>query len=359
MMMILVLLLAVAFAKENNNLHTLPTVDQAWRQWNVLYASHSLLKQPSYTNSTFAENRFEIFSKHYALVKMHNSKFDESYTMELNQFAAMHNSEFRKYYNGYNQEMKKTLPANPNVRPAYDGVSDLPDSVDWRTKNMVTKVKNQQQCGSCWTFSAVVALEAAMAKVTGNLVSLSEQDLVDCVKNQKLPGSSDTCCDGCNGGLMDYAFQYLMDNQNGEDETELAYPYTGADGRCKYSANKAYTDAAITGFTDVTAGDEDSLKEALANVGPVSVAVDANSSWQMYSSGVLKPLFCPGSRLDHGVAAVGYGTDGGKDYWIIKNSWGETWGEEGYVRLNRGANTCGVANAASYVTAKKKLELEN
>jgi len=351
-MMILVLLLAVAFAKPNNNLHKSP-VKQAYRQWHKLYENHSVLKQQSYTNGTFAENREEIFSQHWATVRMHNAKFDESYTMELNQFATMHNSEFRELYNGYNHELKKTLDPNPNVRPAYDGSSALPDSIDWRTENMVTPVKNQQSCGSCWTFSAVVALEGAMAKATGNLVSLSEQDLVDCVKNQKLPGSSDTCCDGCQGGLMDYAFQYLMDKQSGEDETEVAYPYTGADGSCKFTARKAYTDASVTGYTDVAQGDEDSLKEALANVGPVSVAVDANNAWQMYHSGVLKPLFCPGKQLDHGVAAVGYGTDGGSDYWIIKNSWGASWGEDGYVRLNRGSNTCGVSNAASYVEAKK------
>lgn len=349
--LLLVVLLVVAFAKENNNLHKIP-VKQAYRAWHGLYGSESHLRSHSYTNGSFSEQRQEIFYQHYAMVKMHNAKFAESsgYTLELNQFATMDNSEFKAFYNGYNQDLAKV---QTNIQPKFVGnPEDLPDSVDWRDHKMVTPVKNQGSCGSCWTFSAVVALEGAMAKATGKLVSLSEQDLVDCVKNQKLPGSADTCCDGCNGGLMDYAFQYLMDKQEGEDETEIAYPYTGADGTCKYSANKAYTDASVTGFTDVAAGDEDGLKSAVATVGPVSVAVDANTAWQMYGGGVLKPRYCPGSQLDHGVAAVGYGTDAGKDYWIIKNSWGATWGEDGYVRLNRGKNTCGVANAASYVEAK-------
>merc|ERR1711953_349161 len=161
---------------------------------------------------------------------MHNSKFNQSYTLELNKFATLHNDEFRKFYNGYNHDLKKTLPANPNVRPAFEGkLTDLPDSVDWREHGLVTDVKNQGTCGSCWTFSTVVSLEGAMAKATGNLVSLSEQDLVDCCKNVKIPSSSETCCDGCQGGLMDYAFQYLEDSQKGEDETEIAYPYTGKD----------------------------------------------------------------------------------------------------------------------------------
>jgi len=350
-MMLLLVLLALAFAKENNNLHNIP-LEQAYKKWHVLYGSHAHLKTVEYLNHTNNDHRFEIFAHHYAMVQMHNSKFNQSYTLELNQFATMGNDEFKKYFGGYNSDLKKTIPANPNVRPAYDGSTPLADSVDWRTQGLVTDVKNQGSCGSCWTFSAVVSMEGQMAKATGNLVSLSEQDLVDCVKNEKLPGDSQTCCDGCDGGLMDYAFQYLMDKQNGDEETELVYPYTGKDGTCNFAQNKAYTDASVTGYTDVPQGDEDSLKEAVANVGPISVAVDANSAWQLYSGGVLKPLFCPASRLDHGVAVVGYGTDS-SDYWIIKNSWGTTWGEDGYVRLHRGSNTCGVANAASYPTVKK------
>jgi len=349
--MYLFVLLALAFAG-NNNLHNVP-LDQAYRQWHVLYGSHSHLKTAQFTNGTFSDKRFEIFAKHYALVKMHNSRFNESYTLELNKFATMDNEEFKSFYNGYNNELKKTLPKNPNVRPAYDGSVKIADSVDWRDHDLVTDVKNQGGCGSCWTFSAVVSLEGQMAKATGNLVSLSEQDLVDCVKKQKIAGSTDTCCDGCQGGLMDYAFQYLMDKQDGEEEMEIVYPYTGADGRCNWKSSKAYTDAKVTGFTDVTQGDESSLQEAVSSVGPISVAVNANNGWQLYHSGVLTPIWCPGSKLDHGVAVVGYGTDSGKDYWIIKNSWGKTWGESGYMRLNRGANTCGVANAASHPTIAK------
>jgi len=349
-MLTLVLLVVASLA--NNNLHKLPNVDMAWEKWNVIYKDHELLSHPVYTSGMNADRRYNVFAEHYAVVKMHNSLANQTFTMELNHFATISNEEFASIYNGYDHDLKKTLPPNTEVRSEHDG-SDLPDSVDWRDQNRVTAVKNQESCGSCWAFSTVVSLEGQFAAVTGNLVSLSEQDIVDCVKKQKIPGSSDTCCDGCQGGLMDYAFQYMLDSQGGEDETELVYGYTGRDGRCNFANKKAYSDAKITKYTDVQKG-TDNLAEAVANVGPISVAVNANTFWQLYSSGVLDPLACPGSKLDHGVAAVGYGTDSGKDYWIIKNSWGKTWGEKGYVRLLKGKNTCGVQNGPpSYPTATK------
>merc|ERR1719436_1571444 len=288
-------------------------------------------------------DRKEIFAYNYAFVRMHNSR-NQSFTLALNEFAAMTEEEFTQR-NGFRQGERSWR----SIGESHVVIGDAPSSIDWRPK-LVNPIKNQGQCGSCWAFSTIVSLEGQYAKLTNDLTSFSEQDLVDCVKNQKIPGQSDTCCNGCQGGLMDYAFQYMIDSQSGSDDTESSYKYTARNGRCKFEKSKAFKDAKVTKYTDITKGSESELMDATATVGPISVAVNANNAWQLYSGGVLKPLFCPGSKLDHGVAVVGYGKEGAKEYWIIKNSWGKTWGEKGYVRLHRGSNTCGVANSACYPT---------
>merc|ERR1712032_1266029 len=199
----------------------------------------------------------------------------------------------------------------------------------------VTPVKDQGQCGSCWAFSSTGGTEGQWEIASGSLQSLSEQQLVDCSKQNS----------GCNGGLMDYAFAFY---EKTSIASESSYPYTARDGSCKSSYTTAIPKGGVTGYKDISS--ESKLLDAVTNTGPVSVAIEADQfSFQMYSSGVLTGS-C-GTSLDHGVLAVGFGTSGGTDYWKVKNSWGASWGMNGYVLIQRGVNKCGIADGPpSYPT---------
>ncbi|XP_003742440.1 cathepsin L1 [Galendromus occidentalis] len=258
------------------------------------------------------------------------------FTLGVNEFADMTNTEFSNMLLGLGGRNK--IAGDSVFESSH--VQDLPAEVDWTQKGYVTEVKNQGQCGSCWAFSTTGSLEGQVFKKTGKLVSLSEQNLVDCSTSE---GNQ-----GCNGGLMDQAFTYIK--KNGGIDTEAAYPYTGSDGTCRFLENKV--GATVSGFVDVKSGDENALKEAVATVGPISVAIDASSIFfQFYRGGVYNPWFCSSTELDHGVLVVGYGTEGGKDYWLVKNSWGSSWGLKGYIKMVRNKkNRCGIATQASYPT---------
>jgi cathepsin L len=251
----------------------------------------------------------------------------------MNKYGDLSSAEFNTLFKGLK-------PTTPVIGEEIEiDTSALPSSVDWRTKGVVTGIKNQGQCGSCWSFSTTGSLEGAHALHTGSLVGLSEQNLVDCSQAQ---GN-----DGCDGGLMDDAFQYIIQN-NGID-TEASYPYTAQDGTCHYSASNC--GSTLQSYSDVTpSGSEASLQTASANIGPVSVAIDAShNSFQFYSSGVYYEPDCSSTALDHGVLAVGYGSSSGSDYWIVKNSWGTDWGMNGYIWMSRNRNNnCGIATMASY-----------
>jgi len=253
--------------------------------------------------------------------------------MAVNEFADMTFTEFHSKMTGYNHIDNSVMRSKNGP---HKNLKSVAASVDWRAKGAVTPVKNQQQCGSCWAFSTTGSVEGAHAIKTGSLVSLSEQQLVDCSAAQ---GNQ-----GCNGGLMDQGFQYIISNKG--ITTEAAYPYTAQDGQCNTNTTTAAT---VSSFVDVAANSEAALLQAV-NLGPVSVAIEADQQcFQFYSSGILSDPSC-GTQLDHGVLAVGYGTDAttGQDFWIVKNSWGASWGESGYIRLIRGQNECGIAAAASY-----------
>ena len=216
----------------------------------------------------------------------------------------------------------------------------IPESIDWRSKNAVTHVKNQGQCGNCWAFSSTGSIEGAWAIKNHNLYNLSEQMLTDCSRNY---GNN-----GCRGGLMDNAFKYVIDN--GGLCTEKEYPYIGNDSICLQ--NQCNNVVKIKSYTDVKPNDESILKRAVA-IGPVSVAIQANvSSFRFYKSGVYQDPEC-GDQLDHGVLVVGYGTDQDLDYWIVKNSWSPEWGDNGYIKIlrndaNSDSGMCGIASQPSF-----------
>jgi C1A family cysteine protease len=286
-----------------------------------------------YTHDEFFP-RYTIFKANYNKIRLHNMG-KSTFSMAINEFADLTFAEFHAKYTGYKRIDNGVLRSKNGPHNSHKTAAP-PASVDWRTQNAVTPIKNQQQCGSCWAFSTTGSVEGAHAIKTKNLVSLSEQQLVDCSGPQ---GNQ-----GCNGGLMDQAFQYIISN-NGIT-TEAAYPYTAQDGNCNTNVTAAAT---ISSFVDVTAGSETALLAAVA-IGPVSVAIEADQEcFQFYSGGILSDPTC-GMQLDHGVLAVGYGTDSSTNtpYWIVKNSWGTSWGESGYVQLVRGQNECGIAQEASY-----------
>lgn len=300
-----------------------------WRVANdKVYSSNCELKQ-----------RFRNWRYNKQLIEEHNN-WDHvdsispfSYTLELNKFAdILWHTKFNHYPNNHMKQIKYKKPSI-----MLGDYSQLPSAVDWRVNGFVTPVKNQGECGSCWTFSTTGAVEGLLAKSGEGLVSLSESQIVDCDKSGN----------GCNGGTMDLGFEYVR--QNGL-ETESDYPYIPSDGTCDYNEKKALYK--IGGHVDVSGG-ELGLQRAVAENGPVSVAIDASHhTFQLYSGGVYEDKDCSETQLDHGVLVVGYNTTyDGRDYWIVKNSWGEDWGLSGYIYMARNkGNNCGIATAPSYPT---------
>jgi cathepsin L len=282
--------------------------------------------------------RYNAFKHNLDFVNNWDAK-TRGFTVAINKFADLTGQEFKSLYNGLNIT-KKTVPVVPVVQHTA-GPQVQGDIVNWVNKGAVTGIKNQGQCGSCWSFSATGSMEGAHFLKTGSLVSLSEQNLVDCSTAQ---GNQ-----GCNGGLMDQAFQYVIANKGIDTEASYQYTATGPN-TCDFSASNVGT--TISSYQDIPSGNEGALLTA-ANQQPVSVAIDASqNSFQLYSSGVYYEPNCSSTSLDHGVLVVGYGTDSTSqtpDYWLVKNSWGTDWGMNGYIEMARNQNNnCGIATAASY-----------
>ncbi len=308
----------------------------------------------TYATQEEHDYRFGIFKANLRRAKLHQM-LDPSAVHGVTKFSDLTPSEFRRQFLGLNRRLR--LPADAEKAPILP-TNDLPTDFDWRDHGAVTGVKDQGACGSCWSFSATGALEGAHYLATGELVSLSEQQLVDC-DHECDPEEYGACDSGCNGGLMTTAFEYTL--KAGGLEREEDYPYTGTDrGSCKFDKSKIA--ATVSNFSVISL-DEDQIAANLVKNGPLAVGINA-VFMQTYIGGVSCPYIC-GKHLDHGVLLVGYGSAGyapirlkEKPYWIIKNSWGENWGENGFYKICRGRNICGVDSMVSTVAAAVRSDSE-
>jgi len=324
MKVFLVLALAVAATQAIN-------YDAEWEMFKLKY-------ERNYLSTPEHDNRKNVFISNLKLIQKHNAEHAlglHTFALGVNKFADLTSEEFVSTYNGYQAEAFEGLP-----KANIESIGEEPESVDWRDEGYVTPVKDQGQCGSCWAFSAVATMEGAWFKKSGELVSLSEQQLVDCDKEDS----------ACNGGLPETGINYVI--SAGGIDTEESYPYKGRKNH-KCEASSGDKGASFTSVVSVESESEEALKTATATQGPISVGIDASHfSFQLYSHGVYHSAMCSSTRLDHGVTVVGYGAEDGKDYWLVKNSWGRGWGEHGYIKMSRNRNNnCGIATMAVYAVA--------
>ncbi|XP_040385526.1 ervatamin-C-like [Oryza brachyantha] len=301
----------------------------------------------AYADAAEKARRMEVFSANAERVDAANRAAGRAYTLGLNQFSDLTDDEFVRAHLGYGHLADNgTAPAAAAAAASLDG-QDVPDSVDWRASGAVTEVKNQRSCGSCWAFAAVAATEGLVQLATGNLVSLSEQQVLDCT------GGSNTC----SGGDVSAALRYIA--SSGGLQTEAAYAYGGQQGACRAGggATAPNSAAAIGGARWRRMNGDEGVLQTLAAGQPVAVVVEASEpDFRHYRSGVYAGSAACGRRLNHAVTVVGYGAaaaDGSGEYWLVKNQWGTWWGESGYMRVARGAGAggnCGIATYAFYPT---------
>ncbi|XP_017119747.1 putative cysteine proteinase CG12163 isoform X2 [Drosophila elegans] len=291
-----------------------------------------------YVSTAERQMRLRIFRQNMKTIAELNANEMGSAKYGITEFADMTSSEYKERTGLWQRDEAKSTGGSAAVVPAYAG--ELPKEFDWRHKNAVTQVKNQGSCGSCWAFSVTGNIEGLYAVKYGELKEFSEQELLDC----------DTTDSACHGGLMDNAYKAIKDI--GGLEYEAEYPYKANKNQCHF--NKTLSHVQVSGFVDLPKGNETAMQEWLLTNGPISIGINANAM-QFYRGGVSHPwkTLCSKKNLDHGVLVVGYGVSDYPNfhktlpYWIVKNSWGPRWGEQGYYRVYRGDNTCGVSEMAT------------
>jgi len=282
----------------------------------------------------------EAFKANVDFVKKFNAEHDNVKVSYTGPFAAMNKAEFKELL-GY--KAGSLMGELPKVGKHEMSGLQAPESIDWTEKDAVTKPKNQGQTSACWSFSATGGLEGAWAIASGKLVSLSEQQLIDCSNAGTAAG----------GGLPSMAFNWFA-MTGSASATEESYPFTGHDDQCKTEWEEGVPKGGVTGYMPVQG--EDAMLDALATAGPLSAGIEADEqAFQLYHSGVLTGE-C-GSQLDHGITVVGYGNMDGTDYWKIKNSWGESWGMGGYINIERGVGKCGIGMDAGYPAVSASVQV--
>ncbi|KAL9229172.1 hypothetical protein vseg_004668 [Gypsophila vaccaria] len=315
----------------NSNIININNNYDVFEKWCELHGK-------KYTSNEEKQKRFEIFEDNLEFINNHNNLGNHSYTLDVNAFADLSHHEFKTFKLGLSTSANDLIRFK-HVNPVrLDRGLGVPGSVDWRKEGAVTNVKDQGSCGACWAFSATGAIEGINKIVTGSLLSLSEQELIDCDRSYN---------QGCDGGVMDYAYQFVVSNHG--IDTEDDYPYQATQKTCDKNKLKRNV-VTIDGYADVTPNDENELLAAVA-AQPVSVGIcGSERAFQLYSKGIFSGP-CS-SNLDHAVLIVGYGSENGVDYWIVKNSWGRNWGMNGYIHMIRNSGKaegiCGINMMASY-----------
>ncbi|XP_053717681.1 cathepsin S-like [Synchiropus splendidus] len=307
---------------------TSPVLDRHWELWKKMH-------NKEYSEQLEELGRRRIWEENLEMINVHN--LETSLGLHTFELAMNHLGDLT------GEEVLSTLTGTsvpPNLERGPVNLSkdiDIPESLDWREKGLVSEVKMQGSCGSCWAFSAVGALEGQLKKTTGVLLSLSPQNLVDC--------SGKYGNHGCNGGFMTSAFEYVIENQG--IDSESSYPYVAVVRQCRYKPENRAANCSNYGI--LPEGDEESLKMAVALIGPVSVAIDASRpKFLFYHHGVYTDHTCT-HDINHGVLVVGYGTERGQDYWLVKNSWSPNYGDKGFVKMARNRNNqCGIALYACF-----------
>ena len=308
--------------------------DVVEEEWNTFKSAHGKV----YSSLSEEHFRMKVYMKNKAMIAKHNRLAHEGlhrYFLKMNHFGDLTHQEFDATMNGFRRDHKKNSTHDSGATFLKPEGFELPTEVDWRTKGAVTEVKNQGHCGSCWAFSATGSLEGQHFRKTGKLVSLSEQNLVDCVSEFN---------DGCQGGSPEEAFRYI--SENGGIDTEASYPYRANSlsfhEPCHFK--KSAVGATVKSFSSISFS-EDSLAVAVAAHGPISVVIDGSrKSLQFYHKGIYDDPECSTAWPNHAVLVVGYGPG----YWLIKNSWSKKWGAEGYMKMKRGNNQCGITNDDIY-----------
>ncbi|VDL89774.1 unnamed protein product [Schistocephalus solidus] len=314
---------------------------ELWKAWKLAFKKNYFSMEEEIQRKRAFFNNLDFIIRHNQRYRHHL----ETYAVRLNEFSDLTPHEFAEKYLCLRGMALMKLRRQAAISLPLNGT--LPDSVNWHEEGAVTSVKNQGQCGACWSFSANGAIEGAVQIKTGALRSLSEQQLMDC--------SWDYGNQGCNGGLMPQAFQYA---QKYGVEAEVDYKYTAKDGVCRYRADLVV--ANVTGYAELPHGDELSLQWAVATKGPISVGIDASDpGFMSYSHGVFVSKTCSPDALNHGVLVIGYGTEDQLPYWLVKNSWGRSWGEHGYVKMTRNRNNmCGIASMARWTVGENFVRRE-